>query len=1006
MLKSLSVALVVCSLIVAQEKSAPHSWGSHVGPQAPDAARFDLDWGQQATLAGSHAASKNWREAHPDWTLALDPRTRLPWRAFGPGIQVASANADQAEIEAIAPALKDQLAAASGLDPASFGFIIAARAGRMWYVDFEQRISGAPVFNGGLTMRINHDGRLVLWGGRLVHPENVVAAPTLDAEGAILASLGHLANEGFMNADTTLAPPTTKLVVHVLDGRDRLTPTLAWLVEFPSESPIAMWKIFVDATTGAVLEYWNDVRECGEHGEDDECVAHRGNPLFMVPSPAMFSGVATGTVHDGVLPQAAPVLRNFNALTINCNGMNVVTDALGMYSFNGGGATVPVTAGLDGPRVNTQNQATGGLQALFSGMGSAGTLDVPWTDTNSLLAERDAFFFTNVAHQNLLLHNPTETLFNSALLARVNVSGTCNAYFTTSPLSINFYPAGGGCINTAYSASVVIHEYGHWVTIATYASHGKSIPGGMGEGFADCQSGSALDTSIVGNGWQGPGTMVRNMNNNCQWFASCGTEVHAYGLIIGACYWHTRGHFAAAYGAAGKTMMDDYLYQHFHAGPQNEIESCMDMMLLNDNDANLANGTPDAGLFHQGFTVQHSVPFPIPLITINHNPLRDTMDQLQNYQVHATASALPGLAGAITTGTTYYSINGGIFTALPMSLVGSEYVAAIPVQPAGTTIRYYLEFQDSLAHVQKLPAGGAGAPFSFLTFRRQTFFSDSFEAPSGWVAAQVATQNDWQNGVPGNPSHAYDPPSAYDGTQCFGNDLSIGNFNGNYQNNVNNNLTSPTINCSGQTNVSIVYRRWLTVEDGTFDHARILVSNNNGGTFTIVWQNPVGAHLIDTGWVEHAVDISALANNQPQVKVRYELVTDAGLVFGGWSIDAFTLASSNAAVPITDQGSNTPGGLGVVRVSGVPNDGVILAVDTALGSTFVDGIGTISLNVGSPTMLLLLDGSVPVPGSGNLDLVFTVPGLSGLTAYFEGVIIPAGVNPPLLITNVLAYTIL
>ena len=173
------------------------------------------------------------------------------------------------------------------------------------------------------------------------------------------------------------------------------------------------------------------------------------------------------------------------------------------------------------------------------------------------------------------------------------------------------------------------------------------------------------------------------------------------------------------------------------------------------------------------------------------------------------------------------------------------------------------------------------------------------------MSAQVATQNDWQNGAPGNASHAYDPPSAYEGTQCWGNDLSIGNFNGNYQNNVNNNLTSPTINCSGQTNVSIVYRRWLTVEDGTFDHARILVSNNNGGTFNIVWQNPVGAHLIDTGWVEHAVDISALANNQPQVKVRYELVTDAGLVFGGWSIDAFTLASSNAAVPITNQGSNT-----------------------------------------------------------------------------------------------------
>src|SRR6185436_13215705 len=168
--------------------------------------------------------------------------------------------------------------------------------------------------------------------------------------------------------------------------------------------------------------------------------------------------------------------------------------------------------------------------------------------TNSLLAERDAFFFANQAHAKLLLHNPTETLFNSSLLTRVNVSGTCNAFFTTSPLSINFYPAGGGCINTAYSASVVVHEYGHWVTTATYASHGSSVPGSLSEGFSDCQSGSMLDTPIVGDGWQGPGTMVRTMNNTCQYPSSCGTEVHSWGLVIGGCYWHTRVQFANTYG--------------------------------------------------------------------------------------------------------------------------------------------------------------------------------------------------------------------------------------------------------------------------------------------------------------------------------------------------------------------------------------------------------------------------------------------------------------------------
>ena len=84
-------------------------------------------------------------------------------------------------------------------------------------------------------------------------------------------------------------------------------------------------------------------------------------------------------------------------------------------------------------------------------------------------------------------------------------------------------------------------------------------------------------------------------------------------------------------------MMDDYLYQHFHSTPTNQIESLLDLLLLNDNDANLANGTPDADKFYQGFTVQHSVPFPLPVITLTHTPLADTMDQLQAYQIHATA---------------------------------------------------------------------------------------------------------------------------------------------------------------------------------------------------------------------------------------------------------------------------------------------------------------------------------------------------------------------------------
>jgi hypothetical protein len=631
---------------------------------------------------------------------------------------------------------------------------------------------------------------------------------------------------------------------------------------------------------------------------------------------------------------------------------------------------------------------------------------VPWTDSNCHLAERDAFFFTNVAWNVMQARNPGETLFGAALPAIVNRPQTCNAYY--DGLSINFFAAGGGCINTAYSASVVVHEYGHHVTITIWNFHGKSIPGDMGEGYSDCQSAAALDSNLIGEGFQGPGTIIRDLDNTCMYPASCGTEVHAAGLVIGGAFWHTRVQFANAYGPAGKVTMDEYLYQHFHGAPLDEVESCLEFLLLDDDDANVANGTPEASKFYQGFTVQHGIPFPIQVITITHATLKNTMDQLQPYQVHA--SGVPVLGGTIASAIVTYAINGGPAVGLVMSSTGgSGYMASIPVQPPGKTISYFLQFQDSSGRTQTLPAAGATAPYTFRTFRRSTFFSDGFETPSGWTSATQAGADDWHNQAPGNPNHAYDPAAAFEGTKCWGNDLSPAlNWNGNYPNNVHNHLTSPTLDCSGRTGVAIVYRRWLSVEDGLYDHARIRVSNDGGGSFTTVWENAAGngtQHHVDTAWVEHAVDISALADNQANVRVRFEMQSDPGLALGGWNVDAFSLASSNTALPLSQIGPGTPFSLTTIRIAGVPGDAVILAADLGLQPTYYDGVGTLSLSVGSPTLLMIFFGSVAIPPSGVIDLTFTVPPASGVTVYLQGVLIPA-VWSDLIVTNLLPFTIL
>jgi hypothetical protein len=161
-------------------------------------------------------------------------------------------------------------------------------------------------------------------------------------------------------------------------------------------------------------------------------------------------------------------------------------------------------------------------------------------------------------------------------------------------------------------------------------------------------------------------------------------------------------------------------------------------------------------------------------------------------------------------------------------------------------------------------------------------FTDDFEGgDNGWTHAAVRNMDDWEHDVVVQDS-ATDPPSAFSGTLVWGNDLG-GGSNGNYARNSECYLESPSFDCSLVSRVLIAYRRWLSVEDGDFDHARVIVNGVR------VWENPAGADFIDTAWtyVEH--DISAIAAGNPAVQVRFSMDSDAGLQYGGWTLDDFRL---------------------------------------------------------------------------------------------------------------------
>ncbi|MCF8142609.1 MAG: C1 family peptidase [Deltaproteobacteria bacterium] len=169
-------------------------------------------------------------------------------------------------------------------------------------------------------------------------------------------------------------------------------------------------------------------------------------------------------------------------------------------------------------------------------------------------------------------------------------------------------------------------------------------------------------------------------------------------------------------------------------------------------------------------------------------------------------------------------------------------------------------------------------------------YSWNMDTNPGWT-----TQGLWAWGTPtggggeegGNP----DPTSGYTGNNVYGYNLA-----GDYENSLaERHLTSTAINCSGLSNVSLKFRRWLGVENYLYDHAYVRVSNN-GTTWTTFWRNT--AEVADSSWVLQDFDISSVADGQSTVYLRWTMgITDGSLRYCGWNIDDVEIWGVESACP-------------------------------------------------------------------------------------------------------------
>lgn len=916
----------------------------------------------QRYLAESSPRFRAFVARHPGtWMPTFDEDSQSVLAIVGSGLPVAPRGV--ASLDTARALAEEVLAAESdlwGTDLGNLRFREGVQSGPLFAFRWQQTHEGLEVAGSFVEVILHRAGRVVWLGSSAFDaPANVRALVTVPPERAqaIVAS-----GKSLLARDSV---ETRDLLIFGVRQRGSIEARPAWAVEVSQPSRRVAERVLVDAGTGAILEVRSRIFEADVHGKVSAALQPNLTPLSstqVLPIPGV-----TVTVQGA----GAAVTNDQGDFSIPVSGSGPFTVSVALQGPNiqvldagGSPATASVSASVD---------PNGGFLA---------NLDPNPSPNEEKTAQVSMAYLQSLVRAWMVGKLPGYTNAFPGQPSYVNEPSTCNAYFSDADGSMHFFHSGGGCVNTAYS-TVIDHEFGHGVD----AHFGAILSAGLSEGVADVVAMFHTGQGIVGQDFFGPGTAIRNGDNGVTWPATgCNFEPHCMGETYMGFAWQLRKKLIASLGASqGAAVADQIVLGAFPLNASSIPLAVQHTFLLDDDDANLANGTPHfadiaAAAAMKGFTTPAALG-----LSIAHVAHPDTWNQTVAYPVIVDVTALPGYAvGSVQVqwsddeGQSFQTLN-ATATAAP-----GRYRTEIPAHTAPAVLHYRIVVTNQAGVTASFPQGDGLHRFAVGV--RNVLFSESFEGgAAGWTHGASAGADDWEIGTGGATEarlYGLDPAAAVTGTRWAGTDLGLGagGKSGFYEVNVSTYLSSPSISAAGKTNVRLRYQRWLSVEGSQYDVAKVKVS---GAT---VWTNPYQPEMVDPGWLLQDLRTAA-ADNDSSFKVRFELSSDAGLQFGGWNVDdlevyalgatpvgTFQMASNAPTIPLgtnlvlTSQGA--PGAYFEVYLSGSP------------GPFPVPGFGLVE--VGADALFFY---AANLDGGGQHQFALGIPNipqLSGLALYFAG----------------------
>ena len=217
------------------------------------------------------------------------------------------------------------------------------------------------------------------------------------------------------------------------------------------------------------------------------------------------------------------------------------------------------------------------------------------------------------------------------------------------------------------------------------------------------------------------------------------------------------------------------------------------------------------------------------------------------------------------------------------------YTAELPVSTCGLPSEYFLTVELQDGETSRYPQGdetlSVGATTVVHTWNMNT--------NPNWTATGL-----WGWGTPlggGGDSHGNpDPSSGATGSTVMGYNLA-----GDYEDNLSEMyLTTNPVDLSNQETTVLRFKRFLNVEQPTYDHATIGARAGNG-SWTEVWTNP--ATIEDDQWVDVSYDITGVASGQQDVQIRWTMgTTDTAWRYSGWNIDDVEILTTYSGAILGD----------------------------------------------------------------------------------------------------------